>query len=324
MWGNRFGWGISAVIWIGAAVLGYALHALGQPTLPTGELVAAVRPFTLADAARAWLPASAATGDAAELYRRAAADYRDHRAAYDALTASRDYDPAAIERLAGLNDLVAATDAPTMDLFRSRPAEIVNYDPAVPVLDDLQALGNVSAAVVALAAYDKDYKAADRYATAVLAVGYHLYQERLTYDELSAGISLMGTGSAALKRVAERSGDPAVAAAQAAFDKARLDEDRSAVEPVWRILSGQSDANLARHAGDFFQLADDDQADPVWRVEAVRRIGRLQRNAATHADNVQAKRYLTKLADDPSAGPVLHQAAVAARDLTEYQNQSQR
>ena len=31
-----------------------------------------------------------------------------------------------------------------------------------------------------------------------------------------------------------------------------------------------------------------------------------------------------QLAGDASAGPVLHQAAVAARDLTPYQNQSQR
>ncbi len=134
--------------------------------------------------------------------------------------------------------------------------------------------------MVALAAYDKDYKAADTYATAVLAAGRHLYRERLTYGELSAGLSLMGTGSAGLKQVADRSGDAAAAAAQTAFNRARLDEDASAVEPVWKILSGQGDASIGRYAGDYFALADDTAADPVWRVEAVRRIGRLQRNAA--------------------------------------------
>ncbi len=324
MWGNRFGWGISAVIVAAAVVLAYALHTLGQPTPPTGELVAAVRPFTLADAAGRLLPPVAPLGDAADHYRRAIADYRAHRPAYDALLAGKDYRPDAIAKLTGLRELVAAVDCPTMDLFRSKPEEIVNYDGSVPALDDLQAVANAAAYVVALAAYDKDYKTADTYATAVLTAGRNLYRERLTYGELSAGVSLMGTGSAGLKHVADQSGDAAAAAAQTAFDHARLDEDATAVEPAWKILSGQGDASIGRYAGDFFELANGTAADEMWRVEAVRRIGRLQLNAETHADNVRAKRYLTQLAADPSLDPVLHQAAVSGRDITSYQNQSQR
>ena len=324
MWGNRFGWTISGAIWLLAALLAYELYALGQPTPPTGELVAAVKPFTLGDAAKAVLPPAKPLGDAGDWYRKAIGDYHAHASAYAALTQSKDYDRAAVEQLNGLDDLVAAIDCPTMDLFQSKPQEIINYDQNVPALDDLQSLGGTAAYVVTLAAYDKDYATARKYATAVLALGYHLYQERLTYGELSAGISLMGTGSAGLKRVAERDHDAAAVAAQAAFDRARLDEDATAVEPVWKILSGQSDATIARYAGDFFQLAKDTAADEVWRVEALRRLGRLQLNAARHADNVWAKRYLRQAADDASLDPVLHQAAVSARDITSYENQSAR
>ncbi len=324
MWGNRFGWGISAVIVLGAMVLAYGLYSLGQPTLATGELVAAVKPLTLADAARSVLPPPQPLGDAGDHYRRAIQDYHDHRSAYDELTKSKDYDLAAVEQLKGLDELLAAVGCPTMDLFKSHPEEIVNYDQTVPALTDLEALAAAANYVVTLAAYDKDYKTADKYATAVLAMGVHLYRERLTYDELEAGISLMGSGSAALREVAVRSDDKPAAAAQAAFDQARRAEDDTAIVSVWRILSGQGEASIGRYAGDYFKLADDPAADAVWRVEAVRRIGRLQRNAESHADNVAAARYLRKLADDRSATPVLHQAAVSARDLTSYQNQSAR
>ena len=324
MWGNRLGWTLSAVIWALAALLAYQMYALVQPTPSTGELVATVKPFTLGEAIKAVLPPPKPLGDAGDLYRKAIDDYHAHRSAYDQLTQSKDYDLAAVEQLKGLDDLVAATSCPTMDLFRSKPEEIINYEQNVPALDDLKALGDAAAYVVTLAAYDKDYDTARKYATAVLALGFHLYQERLTYDELADGISLMGTGSAALRRVAEKSDDKPAAAAQVAFDHARLDENATAVQPAWKILSGQGDATIARYAGDFLQLAKDPTADAVWRVEAVRRLGRLQLNAAKHADNVAAKRYLEQLAGDPSAGPVLHQAAVSARDITSYENQSAR
>ena len=327
MWGNRFGWGISAVICLAALLLGYLGYQKGQPTVPTGELVAAVKPLALADAAKAVLPPPKPLGDAGPLYRQAIAEYHAHQSAYDAITATKDYDPAAVEQLKALDDLVAATNCPTMDLFASKPAEIINYDQDVPALDDLQVLAKVAEYVVTLAAYDKDYKTADKYAAAVLGLGYHLYQERLTYGELEAGISLMGTGSEALKEVAQKAGDKPAAAAQLTFNQARLAEfgdATSGIQHVWSILSGQSDDQIARYAGDYFQLADDPAADRVWRVEAIRRLGRLQRNAATHADNVRATRYLDTAAARTDLDPVLHQAAVSARDITSYQNQSHR
>ncbi len=333
MFGNRFGWGISAVIFAGALLVAYAFYTLGQPTPPTGELVAAVKPFALAEAAKSVLPPPKPLGDAGDLYREAIADYRDHASAYEALTNTKDYRPAAVKQLKGFDDLAAAATCPTMDLFRSHPEAIINFGAPTPdatppsgikELDDLQTLGNTAAYVASLAAYDKDYATAKRLGTAILALGLNLYRERMTYGELEAGISLMGIGSATLRSVAEKSGDTATAAAHEAFDKARLDENEAAVVAPWKILSVQDDARIGRYAGDFFRLADDGAADEMWRVEAIRRLGRLQLNAATHADNVAAKVYLRNAAADASLDPALHQAAVSARDITPYQNQSPR
>jgi hypothetical protein len=324
MWGNRFGWTISAAIFLAAMALAYHLYTLGQPTPPTGELVAAVKPFALVDGATALLPPVKPLGDAGDLYRKAIADYQANQQAYDALAGAKDLGPAAVEMPQGLRDVLAATDCPTMDLFRSRPELIVNYDQTIPALDALEAIGKAATNVALLAAFDKQYKTANEYGTAVLALGLNLYRERLTYDELSTGTSLMGSGVAVLKSSAEKVNDTEAAAKLSAFDKARLDEYGSAMEPARQILSTQDDAHIARYAGDFFRLADDKSADAMWRVEALRRLGRLQLNAVTLADNVAAKAYLRRAAADPSLDPVMHQAAVSARDITSYQNQSQR
>jgi hypothetical protein len=325
MFGNRLGWGISAAMVLAAAGLAYYLFTLGQPTPPIGGtgLAAAAGHLTLGDAARSLLPPVKPLGDAADDYRKAIADLHDHATAYAELATSKDYDLAAVQQLKGFDDLVHATDLPTMDLFRSKPELIVNYDPKVPALDDLRTLGTAALNVAFLASYDKDYKTASLYATAVLAMGYHLYQERLTYDELSAGMSLMSDASARLQRFAEKANDAATVAKAVEFGKVKLAEN-DRIKQVWKVLSGQGEENTAQHAGDFFELAGDATVDPVWRTEAVRRLGRLKLFAARRADNVRAEQFVRQLADDPGAGPVLHQAAVAARDITSYQNQSQR
>ena len=324
MWGNRLGWTISAVLCLVVAGLAYGLVTLAQPTPPAGDLVAAADvPLTLPAAARPLLPAAKPLGDAADLYRKSIADYHDHQTAYDDLAASRDYDQAAVAQLKGFDDWVDAAALPTMDLFRSHPETIVNYDQSIPTLADLQSMAKGLQNVVALATLAKDYATARKYAGATLALGDHLYRERLTYDELMAGLSLMGDGSAGIKQAASAAGDQPAVEAATAFDKARLAEYEQ-VKKVWKILSSLDDENIGRHAGDFFQLAGDAKADPVWRTEAVRRLGRLQLYATRAPDNARARAVLKKMAADPSLDPVLHQAAVAARDITLGENQSQR
>ena len=325
MWGNRLGWTISAVLVVVAAGLGYWLLTLGQASAPTGELTAAAAavPFKLADVARPLLPPPAAGGNAGERYRAAADDCLAHRAAYDALAHATDYRPADAERLAGLADLLAAAELPNMDLYRSRPELIVNYDAKVPSLDALDTVGRAAAQVALLAAFDKDYDAAGRYGRAVLALGVNLYRERVTFGELSAGLSMMAVGSAGLRDAAERRHDPVAAAGPVALDQARLAEFEQ-LKKAWAILSGQGEANIEAHTGDFFQLAADASVDPMWRTEAVRRLGRVQRNAAKASDNLRATTVLRAMAADPALPPAVRQAAIAGRDMDSAGYQSTR
>ena len=327
MFGNRLGWGISAVIVLVAALLGYQLDKLGRPTPPTGELVAAAdHPLPLADLARPLLPAVKPLGDAGPLYRAAVDDYHDHAAAYDELATTRDYDRGALGQLKGFDALVAAAELPTMDLYRSHPDQIVNYDQRVASLDELMAVGKAAANAAALAAYEKkpdDDAVARRYYQAALALGVHLYQERVTYGELAAGAELMSVGVAGLKELAARAHDEPMRRSAAAFDEAKLVEYEKD-KGVWRILSGLDDANIARHAGDYFQLADDAKVDPVWRTEAVRRLGRLKFFAFKRADNLRAAKYVKAMADDASVSPALREAAKRSRDITPGENQSAR
>ena len=329
MWGNRLGWGISALIVMVAGLLVYQLHALSQPTPTTGELVALVtgHPVPLEPLCRPLLPPVKADGDAGDLYRQAIDDLHERQKQdpdpYATLTDTKDYDPAAIAQLKGLDDLVAAAELPTMNFYRSKPELIVNYDKTVPSLDDLETLGKAAAKAGTLAALDGKYDDARKYAGAAVALGLHLYQERVAYDELSDGISILGDGLAVLKYADDKAGDKPAADAVAAADKARRDEYDQDVK-AWKIISGLNEAEIARYAGDFFQLAADAKVDPVWRAEAARRLGRLKLNPPRLADAVRATKVAREMAADRSLPPSVHVAADAASHITSKENQSGR
>ena len=326
MFGNRLGWGISAVLVLLAGLLAYQFHQLGQPTPSTGELAAYAKvPPGLAELARPMLGPSKPLGDAGNLYRAAAAAYAAHAADYDAVADQRDYKPAELEPLKAFADLIDATDLPAMDLYASKPGEIINYDQTVPSLEQLEKLGDLSSSIAAAAAYKdtKDYDAAKRYCRATLSLGLHLYQERLTYGELRAGMDLMSVGAAGLGDVAAKTADQPLADQAAAFDKAKRAEFEQ-LKKTWSAFNPADEEKMRAYAGDFFQLAADPSVDPVWRIEAVRRLGRLKLNAAKLADNLRATVVVRTMAEDKSLSPPLHQAAEAARKITPYENQSAR
>ena len=151
----------------------------------------------------------------------------------------------------------------------------------------------------------------------------HLYQERLTYGELRAGIDLMSSGAAGLAVVAADTNDQPLAEQAAAFDKAKRAEF-DAVKKTWSAFNPADEEKMKLYTGDFFQLAADPAVDPVWRTEAVRRLGRLKLNAAKRSDNLRATVVLRTMAADSSLSPPLHQAAEAGKNISSYENQSAR
>jgi hypothetical protein len=330
MFGNTTGWTISAVIALLGFLGGYQLLLVAQPTPPTGWVARAVLPLQLGDNAKGILdmPMDDLKDDAGDLYRQAIADYQNHKTEYEELQKTRDFDDttvAQINQMAGMNDLVQAARCPVMNLFKSKPDELVGYTTTVPELQDLQEIARTAENVIALAKYDKRYDIAHKYANALAALGYHLYVERDAYLELSAAENYLGTGAASMLSVAQAEhGDTRDADKFMNFDVARRDEFDNRIDPVIKVISGQSQADIGAHAGDMFQLAADPQADRVWRVEAIRKIGRLQFNAENRADQVKAPKFLKKLAADASLDPVIRAAATKARDMTSYDNQSQR
>jgi hypothetical protein len=325
MFGNQLGWIISFCVAVAGTFLGFQLLLLAQPTSPTGWVQKTVQPLQLADLAKGVLdPMTDLKDDAGDLYRHAISDYQRHKTAYQELQKTRDFDESDIAELAGMDDLVKAAACPAMDLFRSKPDEIVGYSTSVDSLDDLEEIKKAVENVIALAMYDKRYDVAHKYANALMALGYHLYVERVAYIELSAAENFMGTGCAALLQTAKAEHADAKISALQNFDQARKDEFANKIEPVYQIISGEGQQDIGEHAGDMFELAGDEDVDRVWRVEAIRKIGRLQRNAEKQADQTKAPKFLDKLAADTKQDPVIRATAIKARNITAYDYQSQR
>jgi hypothetical protein len=325
MFGNLTGWIISAVIVVLAAFLGNQLMIISQPTAGSGWVNAKLGPLGLDDTARAMLPPmNNLKDDAGDLYRQASADYERNKTLYETLQKARDLNEVDYASLAGLNDLVQAAGCPSMDLFKSKPAEAVGFAPSVTVLDDLEEIAKAAQRVAALAKVDKNYDLARKYAEAVQALGWHLYKERVVYDELSTAESLLGSSDRQLSDIDQDQNLPDKAAAIKAFETARREEYDAKIDPAHKVLAAIGPQNLIDHAGDYFLLAADKSKDRVWRVYAIRRIGHLHFDAENKADQVKSRKFLARMAADPAEDPVIQAAATAAVNMTGGDNQSSR
>jgi hypothetical protein len=325
MFGNLLGWIISAIIAAMAVYLGYELLELAKPTAATGWVQTTVKPLDLTEVARAaFEPMDSLKDNAGDLYRQAIADYERNKIGYENAEKSQDLNEANVGSLRGLDLLVSAAHSSSMDLFKSKPDEIVGFNTNVPALDDLEDIAKTAEHLLVLAKVDQNYDLARKYANAVGALGYHLYKERIALVELDKAEELMGDGSAALKSIAQAEHADDKVSAQDQFQTARTEEYTHKIKPVTDVLASQGQAGIGIHAGDMYQLAGDPQIDLVWRVEAIRRIGRLRFNAENSADQLKAPKFLAALADDASQDAVIRAAAIKARDMTSYDNQSQR
>src|SRR5206468_10793092 len=175
----------------------------------------------------------------------------------------------------------------------------------------------------ALLLRSKDPAGAMRYAQASFALGQRLFQERLTANELLAGLQLMAESAMVMKKLSGASGDGALSAKLSEFDSSRQELYRKRIEPMLRVLTAVDERVVGEHPGDVFYLAQH-AGDRVWRVEAIFALGRMKYFVGLNGrtgDQRGATRKLKKLADDPD--PVIRAAATSARDLTleEYRRQ---
>jgi len=324
MWGNALGWLISAVLVVVMGASVYIADRSGRISPPTqfARDLANQPPMNLPVAPATLLsPASPITpSSASALYRQAIEACESNEKAYARFLDKGRADD--VSKLPGLESLARASGAIPAKVFADRPEQIVNMHPDKPALEAARALGN-AATRAALLLRLSDPTAAMNYARGAFALGAALFEERLTRDELMAGLELMGDGAAIMKKIAQASHDIARDSEIVEFDSARQDFYHKSVEPMLRVLTAVDERVITEHAGDVFYIA---QKGPerVWRVEAIFALGRMRYFVGEDGragDQRGASRVLQRLAEDPD--PVIRAAATSARDLTieEYRKQ---
>ena len=150
-----------------------------------------------------------------------------------------------------------------------------------------------------------------------------LYQERVVYRELQLGYRLAGQSLGGLVALAKKRGDAGRAAELAEQSDAFRAYVNGRLEPAWSALAAIDD--VARgddaadvHAGDVAFVAANESADPMWRTEAILRLGKNRLAAARLGDRAGAARTLRALARSVS-DPRLKLAVAQAQKLTEPQ-----
>jgi hypothetical protein len=238
-------------------------------------------------------------------------DYRQAIAAYEANTdacdqyAQNPVDPAP----QAIQLILSAAEKSIARLFITNPSQIVDYQTDHPPLDDLCELARTIDRAALLLLRQGKTDAARGYFQSVYALGEKLYDERLTYDEYSKGLSLMNESTIGLSEC-ERGDQAAQLQKQEA---AMRDYDVNHVQPIYEALVSADQQEIAQHAGDIFQFAAH-AADRMIQVEAVLALGRLQYDAARSADQQAAAGYIRAAAASPD--PAVQAAAAAAGGLT--------
>jgi len=329
MFGNRLGWGISAVLtviivlllrWIAqvsaisppsqglAARTGNVALNLGDPQRQ--ELL---DPIQLPFNPQAILPSMTEAADAGELYRKAIDEYKTDKYTYRDLFETDKPKTTSFKDLPAIVFIVEAKNRTGMNLFAARPEEVIGYDKdATAPIDALFDVGH-AASQLALRLQKTQPADALTLAEAVFSLGVKMCQERLRWREFEAGAELLRDSAFVIKEL----------------DNARPDIDRvdpgmkqllrDRCIPLWTVIGSIDQNVVGRTAGDVFYVTKNSK-ERLWRIEAILKLGRYKFNAGNEgraADQRWAGLTVKRLASDPTLDPVLRAAAKAANDLTE-------
>lgn len=314
MWGNRLGWRISAgivVLVIGLVVLLQMTNTISPPTA-LGKNPKNLALIELPVSPDAVLKTMTDDCDAGDLYRKAIAEYRKNPAPYDDFNSKH---PLPTAQLTALGPLLMAAHCKSMTLFSKDPGKVINYGNGHPDIDALETVGNVAVKVGMLKKIAGNLDEARQYEEAAFALGAKLYQERVVYDELSSGLGLMGSAAAALTSLEKQAGNSTRAGDWADFNDKRMAYSKDHLTPIWRVISSIDPTVVARTPGDIFVFAQKSQ-EPLWRTEAILKLGRQRFFSTRGGDQRGAMRILRQLAENPEEPPAVHAAAEAARSLT--------
>ena len=162
----------------------------------------------------------------------------------------------------------------------------------------------------------KEFDEARKCLQASFVLGYHLYQQRLSRMQLSAGLGLMAQSAIVLKQIENVQGNKEAADRYDKFVADYQQYYKERIEPLERVITSIDPKVLARHVGDVFVLAEK-SSERVWRVEAVLKLGMYKYYTNTPGDRRAARRMVRSLLNDPD--PAIQTAALAANELTREQ-----
>jgi hypothetical protein len=325
MWGNRLGWGISAAI----SVVMVGLMALLQSSGTTASDMTAkfaadpqnLAPLSLTPAPDTILTSMTDTGDSADLYREAITLYEKSPALYQSVN------PRQIDMLEACDKVAEATHLKDMTLFSKDPGKVINFEREKTPIEELRKVGDATATKALMLKAKKDTDGARKYAEAAFALGAKMYKERVVYEELDAGLGIMGAACGVLGGLAQDAGDKERVAQITAFVEARIkfsEPGKSRVYDLHKITKTIDGKISGERAGDVLAVAEKSK-ERMWRVEACLQLARTHRfvgDEGRAADQRYAQLLLRKIAEnDPD--PVVKIAAAKARDITddEYNRQ---
>ena len=313
MWGNAPGWAISAVMVLATAGMLYYLSLPPEVSKPAGLIPLAYKPVELPANPATVLPPGSRDCDAGDLYRQAIDVYlKDPKPYQDAVHASP-------QDLAAVQLLLKARDCGRMRLFAMSPQELVNYKNDQPQLEALVKLGDAANSVGLGLNLDQKPDEARTYFDAAFALGRRLYDERVCWRELAAGLSLMSESAQNLAKLADEAHDGSRVDVVRHFNDATTRYEQKLQEEVASPLSNPVEQTYGgKFAGDVFAIANNPSVERVWRVEAILHIGRYRFNAADghRGDQLAADHELQQLEQNTGPDLVLHTAIRAAQHLT--------
>jgi len=313
MFGNLLGWIISLPLAL--AMMGGLVWSATpmRPSAPTNDPVVSVALAPIKLDSSALKIRTDDPHDAGPIYQEAVIDYLVNRDLYEDFR--RRPVLTKLGSLPAIEGIVKAGGCSRADIFRHRPKDLVNYRSEFPDVDALKALGNMTISAGLLYKTDLDYDKSRVYLNAGFELGKKMFDERLTFVEMGAGLGLMQSGAAALQSLAKDKGETGLSEPAAQFAK---DAQATATKLIdcYKIVGGIDESYFGRYSGDIFKIATSPTADLMWRVEATKHIGHYQYSSVSKIDQIYAKRLLPRMAADATLDPIVKTAAIAARDLT--------
>ncbi|QOV92162.1 hypothetical protein [Humisphaera borealis] len=327
MFGNMQGWIASVVI---IALTAGLIVWKGKPegrSKPTGSLKAAMVSAAVQPSPDTLIPKGTKDANAGEVYRMLAAAVKGKSRVYDLkdgdfVRAQGTKKRAMIKTVeAEMDMLIEAGECAKMDLFASKPTEVINYANRKPILPELQQTALVALSVAGMWATPDSSKPnskpenpakAQKLFEAIFHLGRFLSDERVFFEEYRIGVDLMGN---AAKQLSKRGNYDAAKKDQLDLFSQQISLERylTAIQVITGI---PEEGKLMALPGDIFDVALNSK-EPMWQVEAILKLGRMRyMQGVKYGDQRDASLVLAELAARTDLPANVKAAAVAARDMT--------